>query len=187
MRIYVVYITLYRGSRLPPFYIGWSFESRVINGYRGSVMSQEYKEIWKSELENNPHLFTTRIVSRCESREAAFDRELEIQRRLKVVESPLYINKSLAKGNFTCTQHSKITREKMRQSHLGHVHSAETRAKIAEKAIGRKITEETRRKQSEARKGRKMRPRSEETKRKISESRKAKFAAQQLVDGTASG
>lgn len=97
MDIYCVYLTCYRGNLLPPFYIGSSNIEKVKSGYRGSVSSKQYKQIWKSEIENNPHLFKTFIVSTHPNRKSAAERELQIQIKLNVVQSEMYINKSLAK------------------------------------------------------------------------------------------
>ena len=36
MKTHVVYLTRYRGDKLPPWYIGSSFEENVLNGYTGS-------------------------------------------------------------------------------------------------------------------------------------------------------
>ena len=50
--MYCVYLTTYFGAKLPMFYIGSSTVSRVNSGYRGSVSSKSYKEIWNNEIMN---------------------------------------------------------------------------------------------------------------------------------------
>lgn len=98
--IYCTYLTIYRGNKLPPFYIGSStvlkIESRI---YHGSVKSKKYKSIWENELKENPNLFMSYIITRHKTREEATERELRFHRALKVVKSPMYINMSLATKN----------------------------------------------------------------------------------------
>ena len=62
--MYCVYLTKYTGNKLPSYYIGSTSLKRIENGYRGSVSSKEYKNIWKSELIDNPHLFEIEIISK---------------------------------------------------------------------------------------------------------------------------
>ena len=97
--MYCVYITFYKGNKLPPFYIGSSTVKRIEKGYRGSVASTRYKTMWKYELEANPHLFKTSIISRHKNRNDALTRELIIQESLGVVRNPLYCNLSTAREN----------------------------------------------------------------------------------------
>lgn len=96
MTIYCVYLTTYKGNKLPPFYIGSSNLERVSGGYHGTVLSKTYKVIWRQELKHNPHLFTTKVVSTHHTRKEALLKERQLQQALCVVESPLYINKSYA-------------------------------------------------------------------------------------------
>ena len=42
---YCTYLTTYSGSKLPKNYVGSSSVERVENGYRGSVLSEKWKEI----------------------------------------------------------------------------------------------------------------------------------------------
>lgn len=97
MKKYCVYLTTYAGNKLPPFYIGSSSVERIKSGYKGSVSSQEYKKVWKNEIKMNPHLFTTKIISYCETREAAFERENYFHEKLKAPHNPLYCNKWFAR------------------------------------------------------------------------------------------
>lgn len=98
--IYCVYITIYRGNKLPPFYIGYSTAEKIKNGYRGSVSSRQYENIWKKELKENNHLFITRILSYHNSAEKAKIRETEIQKKLRVHKNPLYSNTQIQNEKF---------------------------------------------------------------------------------------
>ena len=96
--MYCVYITTYLGNKLPPKYIGSSSVNKIENGYKGSVSSAEYKNIWLNEIRHNPHLFETEIVYRNDDRKKCLEKELELQIELNVVKSEKWINKSLAKS-----------------------------------------------------------------------------------------
>lgn len=96
MLMYCVYLTEYFGNKLPRFYVGSSSVEKVFNGYRGSVSSKQFKAIWLSELKEHPELFRTKIISTHETRKLAAIAELEYQLTNSVVDSPEYINKSLA-------------------------------------------------------------------------------------------
>ena len=95
---YCVYLTVYYGNKLPPFYIGSTSISRVKSGYRGSVKSKKYKNVFQKELQENPHLFKTKIVASYYSRKNAQFKEKRLQTKLNVVKSDLYINMSIAKN-----------------------------------------------------------------------------------------
>jgi len=81
------------------FYIGSSTVKKVENGYHGSVQSKKYESIWKQELKNNPHLFKTNIVSIHDADDVARNKELNLQKKLNVVKSTMYINESYAQVN----------------------------------------------------------------------------------------
>lgn len=201
MSIYVTYLTIYSGNKLPPFYIGSSSLDKIIDGYRGSVQSKQYGTIWKQEIRENPNLFKTSIISKHNTRQEALARELILQVKLDVVKSPLYVNLSLAQKNgyFGMPQKGKTlseeTKKKISESCKGLKRSEETRRKISEYNRIRVMSEEGRKKISESNKSRKQTPESnekrrqkllghtpwnkgktlsEETKRKMSESRKGK-------------
>jgi hypothetical protein len=97
--IYCVYLTIYRGNKLPPFYIGSSTVEKVQKGYHGSVGSKKWKEIYQSELKQNNHLFETNIIEKFETRREATACELEIQIENNVVRSDMFFNESYAKVN----------------------------------------------------------------------------------------
>lgn len=179
MSIYCVYLTTYRGNRLPPFYIGSKDIKSVNSGYRGSVTSKEHRAVFKTELTTNNHLFNTRIISVHSTREEAYLAERKIHTALQVHTNPLYINKTIAyspvgisnKGRKFTEEHRRHMSESMKLKwSKGHPNkgrktkpaSEERKAKIsaANKGITRRI-------------GYKL---SEETKRKMSESAKRRFA-----------
>lgn len=106
MSIYCVYLTIYRGNKLPPFYIGYSTVEKVLNGYRGTISSKLYKEIYKQELKENPHLFKTIIITKCETRNLALEKETYFQRHFNVHTNSMYMNMSISNERFYCTDHS---------------------------------------------------------------------------------
>jgi hypothetical protein len=90
---------VYKGNKLPPFYIGSTSVDKVKSGYHGSVGSKKYSKIYKKEIGESPHLFSTFVISFHDTRKAALKKENKLQRALKVVESPLYFNESFASEN----------------------------------------------------------------------------------------
>jgi hypothetical protein len=97
---YCVYHTTYSGTLLPQNYIGSTSVDNVLNNnYHGSVGSERYKAIWKSELQLHPELFSTVIVSYHDTRSNATWKELQVQRTLNVVKSDLFINRAYASVN----------------------------------------------------------------------------------------
>lgn len=145
--IYCTYLTIYKGNKLPPFYIGSTSVDKINTGYHGTVSSKKYKDIYKQELITNPQIFKTKILTTHLTREEAFEKELYFQKKLSVVNSTMYFNESLAVAN----------------GYYG-------RALIGSDnpLYGKNHSEESRRKMSETRKGKyKGIPKSEEHKRKI--------------------
>ncbi len=94
--MYVCYLVKYSGDKLPPYYIGSTSLKKIKNGYRGSVVSKRYSEIFKSEIKNNFNLFDYEILSEHVTREEALEEELRIQQELNVVKSNDYFNQSYA-------------------------------------------------------------------------------------------
>lgn len=97
--MYVVYLTIYKGEKLPPFYIGSSKLTKIENGYRGSVVSKKYKKIFIQEKNDNPNLFEIEILSRHDNREEALVVELFLQKKFNVVKSKMFFNESYASVN----------------------------------------------------------------------------------------
>jgi hypothetical protein len=102
---------------MPMFYIGSSKVTKIINGYHGSVSSKMYKFIWKNELKTSPNLFKTKIISTHKTRQEAYVCEERLQRKLNVVSSDLYLNMTIANGNFDST--SIEIRKLISESKLG--------------------------------------------------------------------
>ena len=136
MSIYCVYLTVYSGNKLPPFYIGSTSVKRIIEKkYHGSVASKKYKDIWKSELKSHPELFKTIIICTFESRKEAIEKENKLQKLLNVIRSPLYINQATAQVNGYCgrivkgkdnpffgKKHTEETRKRLSDTHKGENH-----------------------------------------------------------------
>lgn len=127
MKQYVVYITYYTGSKLPPWYIGSTYEEKIINGYNGTITSKEFSNIYKEEQNNNKGLFRTKIISFWKTREEAYKEELRLQIKHKVVNNKKYFNKSYANEGFGKDQVGE------NNSMFGRNHSQETKNTISKK------------------------------------------------------
>jgi hypothetical protein len=99
MKKFVVYLTSYSGTLLPPKYIGSTSEKKILSGYFGSVKSKKWKDIFNSELTLNKHLFSIKILSYHETRDEALKEELRLQMLNDVVKSNEYFNESFARPN----------------------------------------------------------------------------------------
>lgn len=141
-----VYLTIYNGLLLPPFYIGSKDVASILSGYRGSVSSKEFKEIWCAEIKNNPHLFQTIILSYHATRKEAFNAEALLHEQLNVLHSPHFINQSIANGKFSMLnkKHSVNSIEKMKRAKQQFFEKIDKDQFYV--AIGQKISE-TKRKQ----------------------------------------
>jgi hypothetical protein len=102
--IYCTYLTIYKGNKLPPFYIGYSTVSKVTNGYRGSVSSKCYKHLWYQELIDHPELFITHIISTHNTIEQAKAKEGQLQRAVHAHTNPLYANRQIQGEKFYFTE-----------------------------------------------------------------------------------
>ena len=101
MKVYVIYLTEYLGTKLPRWYIGSTFKDNILkNNYNGSPKSKMWKTIYKEEQINNKHLFKTEIIYECYDREVAIDIERKFQVLANAVERDDYMNKSFAGGSF---------------------------------------------------------------------------------------
>jgi hypothetical protein len=115
--MFVTYLTVYSGEKLPPFYIGSTTEERLAKGYHGSIRSVKYRLVWEHEIKFHPDLFETRILSTHSDREEALAKEEEIQKLFDVVRSPLFANMAYARGGFINPgSFSNETRAKMSAS-----------------------------------------------------------------------
>jgi NUMOD3 motif len=182
--IYVTYLTIYTGNKLPMFYIGSSSVNKIKNGYHGSVSSKQYKLIWKEELKNNPHLFKTKIISLHTDRKLATIKENYFHKKMNVVKSTMYINQANAIPDGVYGSHMSGKNNPM----FGKTRtvSEETKRKISKTSKGKPKSELTKQKMrkpkpigfSEKLKGNQNakgnqpwlgKTHSEETKKKISE------------------
>ena len=170
--IYCTYLTVYSGNKLPPLYIGSTSVKNIEEGYHGSVSSKKYKQIWLSELSENPHLFETKILTTHSTREEAFEEEVRYQIEHNVVKSPEYINMAVANGKLMCNDYNDPKRNrKISEVHKGKKKSEETKKKLSESQKKRWEDPEERKKTSEANKKRFM---NQEERKKISESLKGR-------------
>lgn len=123
--MYITYLTIYSGDRLPPYYLGSTSYEKYLQGYHGSIASKEYKLIFKQELINNPHLFDTIILTEHNDRKEAYIQELRYQKQMDVVKNIKFMNKayvSIGKKGFSHTQkHSDETKIKMSNKKSGGV------------------------------------------------------------------
>ena len=94
--MYACYLIHYRGFELPSFYIGSTSIKNIETGYRGSITSKKYKNIFKSELKKHPDLFEIFIISTHNNRNDATIAELSLQKELDVVKSKDFFNESFA-------------------------------------------------------------------------------------------
>lgn len=98
MSTYCIYLTIYLGDKLPPFYIGSTSIDKINKGYHGSVTSAKFKNIWQSELKYNRHLFHTFIIPTEPVESIIHKLELEAKWQLAfdVVASDMFINQRIA-------------------------------------------------------------------------------------------
>jgi hypothetical protein len=108
---FCVYLTIYTGNKMPMFYIGSTSIEKIKLGYRGSVTSKAYKEIWKTELRSNPHLFKTNIISTHNTRMDSLEKENKLQVCVDAVYNTLYINKGYAYKTFGDQTSERMSRD----------------------------------------------------------------------------
>jgi len=97
--MYCVYLIIYSGDKLPKCYIGSTELEKLKNGYRGSVVSKKYKDIFISEIKNNYDKFTYVILESCYERKEALFYELFYHKLFNVVKSSFFYNESYASIN----------------------------------------------------------------------------------------
>jgi hypothetical protein len=166
--MYAVYLTIYYGDKLPPFYIGSSSIKKIENGYCGSIRSKKYKDIFYEEIKYNKHLFEVIIISTHNTRSEAINFELELQKYFDVVKSYDFFNEAFASINGMFGRDVSGSSNPM----YGKKHTENTKKVLSEKRGVTKrfeITDEFRDKISKIHKGK---TRSDETKNKISEAKK---------------
>ena len=132
-----VYLIIYRGNKLPPFYIGSTFLHRIKDGYMGTPSSKKYKAKWNNEIKNHPEKFALRIISTFETRPAALIYEEYIQRQLKVVSNPLYVNEAYANRGFENSGVERHDDWRTRLSEAGKKMSQSRKRELGEMAKNR--------------------------------------------------
>ena len=166
--MFCVYLTSYSGNKLPPFYIGSSSVELVQGGYRGSVKSKAWKDLWRSELKTNKQRFKTQIVSVHSTRKEAFDKEEKLQRLLRTKQNCLYVNIAIANKRFNgVIKHTVESRKKIAEANKGKKmppRGDEYRQKQRIAKLGKVATLETKAKMSKSHTGAKCPPRSAEYK-----------------------
>jgi len=181
--IYCTYLTIYSGNKLPPFYIGSTSVEKIEKGYRGTVCSKKYKQLWISEMKENPNLFKTKIITKHTTRKEALAKEEYFHRSLNVVKSTLYINQSYAckSGFFGISNFGELNcmnNPVIKQKHNVKVTSKEYRDNMRMIVTGRKASDESKQKMSKSAKicgvgkWNKGVPKSDFTKKKMSLSAK---------------
>jgi hypothetical protein len=111
MTEYVTYLTIYKGNKMPPFYIGYTSKIKILSGYNGSVVSKEYKQIWKYEQKHNKHLFKTQILKEFVTSDDAILYEEYLHCFFNVDINPMYINKVRSRHHFRNKGGYKLTEE----------------------------------------------------------------------------
>lgn len=156
--MFTVYITTYLGEKLPPFYIGSTTFEKIANGYHGSVTSRKYRDIWRQELNENPHLFITKPIPNAAAETAGeiVEIEAEWQRLFDVVKDPDFINQSFAAGGFHSTRETALAAvETRRKNDIWHTEETKRNISEAKKGIATTIhTQETKDQMSRTRTGR---------------------------------
>lgn len=123
---------------MPKWYIGSSYEEKILKGYNGSVHSKKWKSIYKSEQKENKYLFKTRILSFHKSRTDAHFEELRLQKMHQVVKNVNYFNEAYAQPNGFFGRDVSGVSNPM----FGKIMSQDTKDKIRIGNLGTKWTDE---------------------------------------------
>lgn len=114
----VVYLILYSGDVLPPFYIGQTYKEIYNNDYYGSPQQILWKDKFKSEIREHPERFDKIIISEHPTRKEALEQELYYQKFHNVVEQDLFFNESYAcKNGCFGNRRISIASRKGKESH----------------------------------------------------------------------
>jgi len=204
--MYVTYLTVYSGEKLPPYYIGSTTQEKIANGYCGSVVSKRFSETFKTEQKENGNLFNVVILSEHNSRNEALEMELFLHRFFDVVRSKFFFNESYAciDGCFGRNvagvnnpmfgkKQTENTKELIsnKRGHNKRYDATDKHRKItSETHKGKIVSDETRKKLSEAKIGKYLgengsfygRKHSDDTKKKISEKNTGRKMSQETKD-----
>lgn len=137
--MFCVYLTVYSGLKIPPFYIGSTSLVKLQEGYCGSVSSKKYRALFNEEKRDNRELFTTNVLSLHATRKEALQAEWVVQNELGVVQKSQFMNMALAcaggcagmdvrgelNPRYGCTV-SEDVREKISKANLGFVTTYDT-------------------------------------------------------------
>nr|CAI3971079.1 homing endonuclease [Ochrobactrum phage ORM_20] len=172
---YCVYFTVYKGDKLPPFYIGYSTVRKVNYGYNGSASSKKYKEIWEEERKFNRHLFKTKILKTFSTVQEAMDYETELQSHFEVHRSPLFINMAVTSRNFKPKMATLLGVKRSKESRQKQKETIRNRSELEKKIVSENVskglkTEKFRLgilKKAEKMRGRKMKPETIERRKEV--------------------
>ena len=155
---YCTYLTVYSGNKMPMFYLGRSNEVNIRNGYRGTVTSKLYKNIWLSELAEHPELFKTTILTLHPTVKEAAIKEEYFHKKFHVHKNPMYINQATGAGTFNADIKGK------KNPFYGS-----NRVGVLNPMFGRKQSEASRQRMSIAQEGKHSQPKTDAFKKLMSE------------------
>ena len=141
--MFCTYLTIYKGNKMPMFYIGRTTVNNIQNGYCGSVSSKLYKDIWKFEVKNNLHLFKTIILTLHKTKKESAEKEEYFHKFFNVHKNIMYINQATGYGSFfTDISGNKNPwfgkgRSGANNPMFGKRHTTESRNKMSKSAIGK--------------------------------------------------
>lgn len=149
--VFCTYITFYGGNKMPPFYIGYTSVSNILeNGYHGSVGSDKYSKIWKREIRTNRKSFKTVILTKHKTRKEAILKEIYFQEYFNVHKNPMYINMSIHNERFyNSGPHSEETKRKISIGNRGRKNSKEQNEGISNALRGKSKSDYHKKKISE--------------------------------------
>ena len=154
---YCTYLTTYTGNKMPMFYIGRSNTRKIALGYRGSVSSKKYKDVWAAELVDNPAAFNTRILTVHDTKQEAAQQEEYFHKKFQVHKNPMYLNQATGAGSF----HTDITGKNNPWFGKG-------RSGKSNPMYGKTHTEASRKKMSASGKGKHSHPKTDQFKQSMS-------------------
>lgn len=139
MSLYCIYLTIYLGDNLPPFYIGSSTVEKVLKGYHGTVTSAKYKDIWRKEIQTNRHLFKTFMIPSPPILTMTDKLMLEAKWQLEfdVVNSPLFINQRIADRKLFSNSPESIAKGKLKRAQTFKARNINELLSVTQ--IGRKL------------------------------------------------
>jgi len=104
---FCVYLIVYSGNKLPPFYIGSTNKNKLRNGYLGSVRSKKYKNILDEEKTLDITQFKSFLISEHTTREEAFISEQLWQVHFDVLKDDRFYNQAIANTKLFSSTNAK--------------------------------------------------------------------------------